>query len=43
MAQRLRHRSGGRTIGQVAVIWWGYDEYSCDYYDGSGKWQLYVR
>jgi hypothetical protein len=30
------------AIGQTAVIWWGYSQYSCNYFDGSGKWQLYV-
>jgi len=30
------------TIGGTAVIWWGYSQYSCNYFDGSGKWQLYV-
>ncbi|MEU5518500.1 hypothetical protein [Streptomyces griseoaurantiacus] len=30
------------AIGGTAVIWWGYSQYSCNYFDGSGKWQLYV-
>lgn len=30
------------AVGTSLVIYGGYSTYSCDYFDGSGKWQLYV-